>query len=284
MRNHHPSLRSSKLRKRRRKVFAIKFIMVLFLLIAVAFFLSWMSKISTIQINEIEVSGNVMISKNEIMDFVKKETSDKYLMLFSKNNIFLFPKKVIKEKILNDFKKVESVEINSKWLNTVEVHLVERKPDFIWCSSDDKATTSSGGYLESCYFMDKEGLIFSFAPDFSGDAFVRYYGLIDDANPIGEIYMTGGKFKNIIYLVNSLKDLGIITVKFYAEPENNYKIYLKNGIKIIFDDRQSFDKILENIDSVSGEIDFKSNYSENNSPKYNIADFRFGNKVFLRKE
>lgn len=283
MRN-YSTLRSSKLKKRRRKIFAVKFIGILLLLIAVVFFLSWMSKISAIQITEIEVFGNVTISKNEIIDFVKKETSGKYLMLFSKNSVFSYPKKMIKEKILNNFKKVEKVKINSKGLKTIEVSLTERKPDFIWCSGDEKVKISSSGYSGSCYFMDKEGLIFSSAPDFSGDAFVHYYGLIDSANPIGEIYMAAGKFKGIASLVNSLKGLGIITVKFYAESENNYKIYLKNTIKIIFDDRQSFDKILKNIESVSGEIDFKSDYFANNPPKYDIADFRFGNKVFLRKE
>lgn len=283
MRNHHPTLRSSKLKKRRRKIFAVKFIGILLLLIAVAFLLSWASKMSAIQIAEIQVSGNVTISKDEIMGFAKKEMSGKYLILFSKNNIFLYPKKIIKEKILNDFKKVEKVKINSKGLKTIELGIVERKPSFMWCSGDEKVATSSSGYLGSCYFTDKEGLIFSSAPDFSGDGFVRYYGLIDGVNPIGEIYMTGGKFKDAVDFVNSLKDLGIITAKFYAESENNYKIYLKNGIKIIFDDRQSFDKILENIESVSGEIDFKSDYSADNPSKYDTADFRFGNKVFLGK-
>ncbi len=254
------------------------------MLIAFAFLLSWLSKISTIQIAEIEVFGNATISKDEIINAVKKETSGEYLMLFSKNSIFLYPKKTIKEKILSDFKKVEKAEINSKGLKIIEVSLIERKPDFMWCSIDEKIKTSSGGYSGSCYFMDKEGVIFSSAPDFSGNTHIRYYGLIDGANPIGEIYMPSEKFKGVANLINSLKDLGIITAEFHAESENDYKIYLKNGIKIIFDDKQPLDKTLGNIESVLGEIDLRHDYSANNPPKYNTADFRFGNKVFLRKE
>lgn len=282
--HNNSTLRPSKLRKQRRKILVVKLAGVLLLLIIIVFLLSWLSKILTIQIVDVEVSGNAMISKEEIIDFVKKETSGKHFMLFSKNSIFLYPKKTVKEKILNSFKKVEKVEVRSRGLKTVEVIIIERRPDFMWCFSKEEVRKRSSADSGNCYFMDKEGVVFSQSPDFSGDAYTRYYGLIDSVNPIGEVYMQGGKFKEIADLINSLKDLGIIIVEFHAESANDYKIYLKNGIKIIFDDRQSLDKTLENIQSILGEIDLRRNYSASNSSEYNIVDLRFGNKIFLKKE
>lgn len=280
----NPTLKPSKLKRRRRKIFAVKAGFVFLLLIGFVFLLSWFSKTPSLQIGNIEVLGNSTVSADEIIGLIKRETAAKYFLLFSKNSIFLYPKKTIKEKILTDFKKVEKVEINSRGLKTIEARLVERKPDFIWCSGGGEDKAISGGDSGNCYFMDREGMIFSSAPDFSGNTYIRYYGLIGDTNPIGKIYAPSAKLKEIADFVDSLKDSGIFAAEFHAETANDYKIYLENGIKIIFDDRQPLDKTLGNINSILVEIDLKNYHSANNPPKYDTADLRFGNKVFLKKE
>lgn len=283
MRN-NPTLRPSKLRTRRRKIFALKSIGFFLLLIGLVFLLSLSSKNSAIQITEIEVFGNTTISKDEIINLVKKEMSGKYFMLFSKNSVFLYPKKTIEEKILADFKKVQKMEIKSNGLKMLQVSLNERKPDFMWCANNEEIEASKNKNLNDCYFLDKEGVVFSEAPDFSGNAYMRYYGLINDANPLGEVYMPIARFKEITNFIGSLKSLGIAATEFRAESESDYEIYLENGIKIIFDNRQSFNKTLGNIQSILREIDLKSNYSASNPPKYNIVDLRLGNKIFLKNE
>ena len=69
------------------------------------FLLSWLSKISAIQIANIKVSGNSSVSEDEIKNLMTEESSKKYLLLFSKNSLFLYPRKQIEAKILNDLKK-----------------------------------------------------------------------------------------------------------------------------------------------------------------------------------
>ena len=76
--------------------------------------------------------------------------------------------------------------------------------------------------------------------------------------------------------------LGLKVSGFKAESENDYEINLKNGIKIIFDDKQPFGKTLENIESILSEVDLKGEYSANNPPKINYVDMRFGNKIFYK--
>ena len=240
----------------------------------------------SIQIKNIEVSGNSTVSKDEIISVIRNETSAKYLMLFSKNSIFLYPKKMIEIKLADDFKKIETVSIKSKGLKTLIVSIIERKPNSLWCfSGSEDGTLRKNNNSGMCYFLDKEGVIFSEAPDFSGNAFLRYYGLLDDIEqPIGKIYMPSGRFKDMSRFVSSLETLGISVASFRAESENDYKIYLKNGIKILFDDKQPFDKTLENIQSILSEVDLKGDYSVNNPSKINYVDLRFGNKVYLKSE
>lgn len=268
-------------------MFAFKTILVFLILIGFVFLFSWLSKIPSIQIENIEVSGNLTVSKDEIINALRNETSAKYLKLFSKNSIFLYPKKIIETKLADDFKRIETVSIKSKGLKTLIVSMAERKPDSLWCFGDssEDGNVPKNENSGKCYFLDKEGVVFSEAPDFSGSTFLRYYGLLDDIEqPIGENYMTSEKFREVSRFIDSLEILGIKVATFRAESESDYEIDLKNGIKIILDDKQPFDKILENIQSILTEVDLKKEYSPNNPPKINYVDLRFGNKVYLKGE
>ena len=282
--HNNPTLKPSKLRRRRRKIFAVKAVLVFLLLIFFVLFLSWLSKISSFQIENIEVSGNSTVSKDEIINLIKMETAAKYFFLFSKNSVFLYPKKSIEIKLADDFKKIKNITIKSKGFKTLIATIVERKPNSLWCFSESKdGNIRNNANLGMCYFLDEEGVIFSEAPDFSGNAFLRYYGLLDETEqPIGKIYLPIGKFKEMSRFVSSLETLGLNTVEFRAESENDYEVKLKNGIKIIFDAKQPFDKTLENIESILSEVDLKGEYSANNPPKINYVDLRFGNKVYLK--
>lgn len=268
-------------------MFAFKTILVFLILIGFVFLFSWLSKMPSIQIENIEVLGNSTVSKDEIIDAVRNETSAKYFMLFSKNSVFLYPRKSIKKTLADDFKKIETVSIKSKGLKTFIVSMVERKPNSLWCFGDssEEGNIPKNENSGKCYFLDKEGIVFSEAPDFSGNSFLRYYGLLDDVEqPIGGNYMTSEKFKKVSRFIGSLEILGIKVAIFKAESENDYEIVLKNGIKIILDDKQLFDKTLENIQSILNEVDLKRDYSPSNSSEINYVDLRFGNKVYLKGE
>lgn len=277
------TLKPSKLRRRRRKIFAIKIFGGFLLLIGFVFLLSWLSKMSAIQIVEIKVSGNSAVGENEIKKLIEEETSKKYFGLFSKNSRFLYPNDQIEEKILNDLKEIEKIEIKSRGLKALTVSVEERKPNSVWCADKDgNAENKNSENTNSCYFLDKEGMIFSKAPDFSGGTYVHYYGLIGTSTPIGKIYFSSVKFKEINSFLNSLKGLGVIISEFHAETENDYEIYLENGSRIIFDDKQPFEKTLANLESILGEIGIGKGLSTSSSVKLDYADLRFGNKVFYK--
>lgn len=280
------TLKPSKLRRRRRKIFAVKTIMVFLLLIVFIFSLSLFSKISFFQIENIEVFGNSTVSKDEIVDVIRKETSAKYFMLFSKNNFFLYPRKSMEKNLTDDFKKIKKITIKSKGFKSIIVEIIERKPNSLWCFSDmEKERVRKIDHLGGCYFLDEKGVIFSESPDFSGNAFVRYHGLLDDVEqPIGKTYLSEEKFQELSQFVNLLEGLGLMAIEFYAESESEYKINLKNGVKIILDDKQPFSKILENIQAISEEVDLKNEFSASRLSKINYIDLRFGNKVYLKSE
>lgn len=260
----------------------IKLGLIFLLLIAFVFLFSWLSKLPSIQIKNIEVEGNAIISKAEITDFIKKEISGEYFLLFSKKNFFLYPKGVIERKLADNFKRIEKIEIKSKGLNYLVVNLIERKPYSLWCDGGGNSDKIESASSEKCYFLDKNGFVFSEAPEFSGNTFFRYYGLLKEDNPVGGNYMESLKFKEIRGFVDSLKILGINSVKFHASSEDDYEIDLDNGGKIIFDDKQLLTKTLENLESVLDEIGLGKSSSTDSAVKLDYVDLRFGNKVFYK--
>lgn len=280
------NLKPSKLKRRRRKILAFKVGGIFLLLIGFTFFLSWLSKISAVQIVNIEVSGNSAVSGDEIKSLMTEESSKKYLLLFSKNSRFLYPRKQIEAKILSDLKEIEKIEIKSKGLKMKVVSVVERKPHSIWCANaenGDGGENSKTRNADICYFLDKEGMIFSDAPNFSGQAYTRYSGLLDGGSrPIGKTFLLSAKFKEISNFINSLKGFGITIYEFHAETESDYEIYLEDGSKIILDDKQSFDKTLMNLGSILSEIGIGKGLSASSSVKLDYVDLRFGNKVFYK--
>ncbi len=276
------TLKPSKLRRRRRKIFAVKAVLVFLLLIGFIFLFSWLSQLPSLQIENIEVSGNLTVSKDEIIGLIKRETSAKYFMLFSKNSIFLYPKKPITAKLEDNFKKIETAEITSEGFKKIMVKIVEREADSLWCSGSKDAENNKDENSRNCYFMDKEGMVFSAAPKFSGNVFMRYYGLLDDVDPIGKVYLPVAKFKEITSFINSLKNLGLVSVMFLAETKNDYEINLEDGSRIIFDDKQPLDKTLGNLESILGEIGLVKSPGTGSPINLNYVDLRFGNKVFYK--
>ena len=154
-----PTLKPSKLRRRRRKIFAIKTILVLLLFNGFSLLFSWFSKMPSIQIENIEVSGNLTVSKDEIINLIRTETSAKYFRLFSKNSVFLYPKESIEAKLADDFKRIETVSIKFKGLKTLIINMVERKPNSLWCFSGvEDGTARKNNNSGMCYFpRPKEG-------------------------------------------------------------------------------------------------------------------------------
>ena len=87
---------------------------------------------------------------------------------------------------------------------------MERKPHSVWCGNNLEAVNPD------CYFVDKEGYIYSQAPIFSGNIYVRGYSnlelAIEDASPvdyIGKYFLATDIYSQIFTLINILDQRNI---------------------------------------------------------------------------
>ncbi len=226
-----------------------------------------------VQVKAVTISGDLSVSEVDILSIVEENLSERHLFIIRTDNFFLLKRGEIKEEVLNKLKKIESVGLSFHGLNRIEVSVSERVAKYLWCN----ATPTT---YKNCYFMDNDGFIFTEAPDFSGNPFPKYFGLIKAENPIGQNYFEIDRFKEISQFFKTLADMKFGPVSFNSIDIHQYEIYLSSGTKIIFDDKKDLAKNTVNLQALIDNGYVKTELDSLRKIKY--IDLRFGNKVILR--
>jgi hypothetical protein len=234
------------------------------------------TRLPYLQVEAIEVSGNTSIDSEEIVSLIENRIAGDYLKFIPKANTFLLSTFAMGRELKEQFLKIDSVDVSRDGTHIISVEIKERRPFGLWCGRE----FSENHEEEECYFFDEGGLIFGDAPNFSGNVFIRYYGGIGTSTPVGSNYLSD-RFEDLPLFMNSVSGLGIKTIDFWALEDGDYYMYLENGGKIYFNNRQGFGKTLESLKTL-----LNPNGLDLRLPdlKLDYVDLRFGNKVFYKEK
>ncbi len=279
-------------KKRRQKLFKYGIIISLFVFIIGTF--SYITRRPEIRISKVELSGAILVTKEDVelesLNFMKGS----YLWLFPKNSSFLYPKRALEDYLRESFKRIDTIEIDLKDLDTVQVSITERKAIALWCdtlpSSESlpapEAIVDDGSYRSQgyCYFMDQNSNIFAGAPNFSGDAYFKYYGLItvssDIGNPIGSFYMSSStKFAEVVDFIETTRKLSLKPQYLIAKNNDEFSLIIAGGGEVYFDIKRPLSIVAENLETLL-ENPPLSKYKGYLPVEY--IDLRFGNKLFYK--
>jgi len=128
--------------------------------------------------------------------------------------------------------------------------------------------------------MDQNGTVFAKAPQFSGDAYLKYYGKIHVDDPVGVEYMGSQDFVQISEFVRSLDMLSLHPQYLVAQDNNEYALVVGRGTKIYFDTHDSLSKTVDNLDVLLKSPVFAT--SSRDALPIDYLDLRFGNKLFYK--
>ncbi len=290
-------------RKRIRNRRILKFGVVLFLLSLVFLCLVFVSRLSRFRIETIGLSGQILVSPTEVISVTDDFLSGYYLGLFPRKNFLIYPNAALKKLLKEKFERIDTIQTQLVGFKKLEIIINERKQEALWCEdfSDQipvatlASTVSATGTTEitdkndtmespsdlsqKCYFLDDNGLIFSEAPTFSGDAYFKYYGDIV-GSPVGQTYLsTTTVFQSVTDFVEQIKKTSVVPVSVIASTSGDFTMQLSNGGKIYFNLSQSLSKSAENLKALlqnlvsSGNIDIS---------KLDYIDLRFGDKLYYK--
>jgi|SRR3989344_413151 len=272
------STKPSRLKDKRRKLLRKKITIVFLLCLVLLISLSLISRSKGLLIKDFEINGNNITKSEDILKVVNSKISGNYLFLFSKKNILIYPRSEIKASVLDSFKRISNIKIEQGESQLITLSIEEREGEYLWCNYFDERET------DECYFVAKDGYIFSEAPYFSGDIFFRFYSYLGD-NPVGKNIIESEKFKRLMFFKNNLLKLSINPHLFFIRGDGDYEFLFNNtsfnrweAPKIIFKTEDDFEEIYKKLEMVLRTDPLSLNFQEKLSSLLYI-DLRYDGKV-----
>lgn len=276
----------TELRRKKHQILKRKIIFFGILFIILFIGLALISRIKKININEIKISGNIVIDTNLIREVVDKNLNDSYLWIFPKTNFIIYPQDKIKEELKNKYKRIKNIFINDKDMRTLEINIEEYQGEYLWCGSIPKELDSR--MEQECYFIDSLGYIFDKAPFFSGEVFFKLYGNInnEETTPLGNYFNTE-IFLKLIKFKEFLEEKGLKPISLWVNNQNEIYFNLSTlGLTsisptIILNTDFDYEKTAENLEAALNTEPLQSKI-KNDYAKLQYLDLKFGNKVHFK--
>jgi cell division septal protein FtsQ len=290
-RNTLNSPRLSELIKHRHRAVLNKILFSIFGLLLSFGILVYISRLGSLNINDIEIVGNKVIETPAIKTIAEQQISGKYLRLFPKTNLLIYPKNNIKNELQDKFKRLQNIQISVKNNNVLQISVSERASKYIWCVVDGPIPAESlvlDTGSQKCFYLDEDGFVIDEAPFFSGDVYFKFYGpsslLI--SSPQGS-YFSRQNFKQLISFSNILDSLGLKPVAIYIGDNGDIEVFISNGSsalmgpRIMFSADSDFQNVAENLETALTTEPLASEF-KNKFSALQYIDLRYGNKVYYK--
>ena len=170
------------------------------------------------QVRDIVVVGASVLDVEDIEAHVKDRLVGKHLWIFPKSSIFLINEQWFEHSLQEAFPRIETIVVKRDSFHGLKIVIKEFEALYLWCSHSD----------EDCYFMDKQGVVYSKAPVFSGTAYPK---IIVDAE-VQQLPFQGmvlSEVERISELESRLSEINITPTAFsYSSPREIRIDFLHN--------------------------------------------------------
>lgn len=233
------------------------------------------ANLPALQVGAVVVEGNEVTSDSELEKIVRQNLSGSYFALFPRTNILLYPKKAIEQAIEKEVARVSSASVVLKDGGLLSLIVKEREPSALWCEGEYDANDP---VPSPCYFIDNDGLIYGLAPVFTGNVYLRFWG-IHGGNPTGLQLLELAAYREMAYLLETLPKFSLEPTDVVFNNQNaDVTVHLKGEARLLFTRKQSLGEVLENLDSVLS----SEPLGGREALELDYIDLRFGNKIYFR--
>lgn len=223
---------TTRLRKRRHKR---KIILgaVSVVLIVVTFFVGrYVVRLPQFQIQTIAVTGNVLVSTEEITATANAALSGYHAYVIPKSNRYVFSAQAVREALASTSPRIKNVNIEVSQ-STLSLTVEERTAHALWCQG-------SPPHGDTCFLLDEDGFVFAPAPMMEGGSFIRWFGgtttlSFSSTTPergMGEPFVgwqflgSANGFSGAEFLLNELATLQLKIAAVAVSADNDWVVYL----------------------------------------------------------
>ncbi len=234
-RGYNPKIRSGRYKNKKSKLQkrGVIFLWVLFLSL-IFFYTIFLSPI--FEIKQIDISGNKVVSNEEIRQSLDRFLFKKFMLFFDYNNLFLATTDKISDAIISDFHRIYEIKTSKQiFEKTISLEITERKEAGIFCK-------------QKCYYIDKSGVIFEVAPETSGVLILTIEDISSGEVEEGEKVIDKKLINKFFDIQNCLSErLNLKALKFIIDSDTakDVKVDTNEGWYILFDQAGDFEKQLQ---------------------------------------
>jgi hypothetical protein len=277
MTNLGPKVRNLRL-KDRRKIYRMA--VVLFWIFSIIYFISAsyiLTRLESFRVEKIVIEGNLLAKEEDIQAIIDDVTGNDTYRIFSHHNYFIYPQSQIRNSILKNIIPIKDIVFEKIPPLTIKLKVEERQPFALFCKKGIKALSVDSS---NCYFFDKEAIVYSKAPSFSNEPFIKFSGFVEGEITPGTVLFTKEKMQEYTFLFNSLENENIVIQEFIKNDDGDLVLSTKGGTQLIVSERVGLSKSLENLKVFLAD-EKSANLSEALS-RLEYLDLRFGNKIYYR--
>jgi len=284
------STKVQKLRLKTRRAF-LRIIFGFLIFIALVSGAVFMATNEKFVITDIKINGNKSIEALSIRQIADELIEQKLLWFLSRDKTFFVPISRIERKILSLSHRVGGAVVTREGLNALNIQIFERVPVYLWCIKDEDieiTATSTTESEEDCYYADHGGYIYSKAPNFSDNIFLKFYSKpiispaqyapinTNDLN-VGKSIMDKSELDDLVKFVKWFEGKDVKIYSLAIDTEKDIIARVVEGWYIKFD-LDALNEAVENtlitLDELLGKEEDLSNLE--------YIDVRFDNKIFYR--
>ncbi len=270
-------LRAKRVSLRRRLVILFS---ILFATIISAFV--FFARYPRLQIETIVVSGNQIISTDEITKTVDGFLDGNYAYVIPHRNTFFYPKKKIIASLAKEFPRLKTISVYRTSKMTLAVSVTELRGYALWCGAD----ASTIDMTAPCWFTDDTGKIISIAPYYSGNVYPRFFGgSLSDSNPLGKTFVSQSEFQSLLMFESRIRSLGFQVKAITIPPGPEYSFVLDLGNKktaiVRFLSSANYQTLADNLTLALSKKELADAVKKN---RLNLQyfDLRFTNKLYYK--
>lgn len=232
------------------------------------------------QFKSVDVFGPTTFAVADITAFTESYWSGNYFSSIPKTSTILFSKENFEQSIKKQFPIIEVAYITLPEPDKLEVHIQERKPVVTWCFAD-----------ETCGFVDKNGILYSRAPQFSEGVYPIFQSELNDPSykKFGNVVIDPLIMNRFTGLFTRLQSDQITLSKtfLYENGDIAFSIdtlfgsYARNDAKLLGTITQDDEVFVRDMLTGLSNDAFKKQFIEN--PKdLEYIDMRFPGKIFYK--
>lgn len=252
-------------RRRRRIVFTTLLLVLLALVLAGVWY---GTRMASVTLSTVSVSGVQTLSEAEIVRRVEGVLDGSYVLLIPRRFSFLYPHDALVAE-LRAVPKIADVSVTRASHTGLVVSVHEHLPYALWCAEEQ----------HMCVFVSSDGTAFAPAPPLHGAVLLRYVkeGVQPEVGAeLAEArYLTGTReFSRAL-----AQEHGMYVERVRETAMGDVEYRLRGGGELLVSRDASIQSVFENLDSILADSAFAHLTPYN----FEYIDLRFGNEVFVKE-